>query len=82
MLMDHSNAKSNGIVRIPKNCPTSINVDFAFIRGVQAADDIHQSGFAGPVLTQQNMDFASVQVKINPAIGRQISEIFTNPSKL
>ena len=82
MLMDHSNAEVDGIVWIPKNGLVSVHINFTVIRAVQAANNIHQSGFTRPVLTQQNMDFAMAQVEINLAVGRQISEILCNPMKV
>ena len=48
---------------------SALEQDFAGIRQVQAAEDFHQGGLAGTVLTHQGVDRAGLDIEWHPVQG-------------
>jgi hypothetical protein len=58
MLVDHPYPVFNGIPGGVKLYPLAVNENLPFIRPVKAIQDVHEGTLAGPVFTQQRMDFS------------------------
>ena len=52
VLMDHPNTLSDGISWLVDLHFLAIQEDLPFVRGVEAVQDVHQGGFASPILSQ------------------------------
>ena len=59
VLMDHPDAASDGVFRVPDLDPLAVDEDLTLIRGVEAVEDLHQGGLARAVLAEDAEDFTA-----------------------
>ena len=63
--MHHADAGGEGFARRTEMHPVAINTHFTFIVGIDTGDDLHGSGLASTVFTDETMNLASPQHQIN-----------------
>ena len=69
MLMNHTDAQRDGVVRGADMHFLAVYADMARVRAVNAGEHVHQRGLAGAVFTQQGQDFAAEYSQVNILIG-------------
>ena len=74
MLMDHANAQGNRIVRGLDVHPLAANINFAFIRPVEAHQHVHQRRFARTIFAQKRKYFAFAHRQIHIRIGHDVAK--------
>ena len=79
VLVDHPDAKANGIERTMQVDGLAVEEDLAGIRSQKAVHDVHQGGFAGAVFAQQRVDLAPADVQVHAVIRPQLSEGLDDP---
>ena len=57
-------------------------LEIASIRRIGAGDDVDQGGFAGAVLTEQNMNLAMAKIEIHSVQRHHAGKIFRYPGQL
>src|SRR5690606_28123092 len=75
-LMDEADAVLLGDGRRGDVHRLAVETDLPFVRPKNAIDDVHQGGLAGSVLAGKGMDFAALQLEINPSQGPDWPERF------
>jgi hypothetical protein len=78
VLMHHSDAGGDGVIGGVNVNGFSIDDDLAFVRTMQAIDQIHQCTFARSVFSEQGMDLAFAQIKVDIVTGEYL-EIVVMP---
>src|SRR5207245_2491600 len=82
VLMHHPDAQLDRILRSSDVHQAAIELDLAGIACHHAIDDVHQSRFAGAVLTEKRVDPAPVDDQVHAVYRPQASEGFSDPSEL
>src|SRR2546422_1109968 len=73
-LVDHADPPSEGVVGGTEADPLLPKVQGALVRLQQAEQDVHQGGFAGPVLAQDRMDLACLNLEVYVVEGEHPGE--------
>jgi hypothetical protein len=63
MLVDHPNAQANRFQRTPDFHWMTIDPDLTIVRLIKPGEDIHQGRLARPVLAEQCMNFAMLEIE-------------------
>ena len=79
--MDHANPAGGGVMGGAKGDLMTFEVDGPLIRGEKTVEDAHQRRLAGAVFSQERVDFALIQVKVDTVIGDQPAKPFGNALK-
>ncbi len=74
LLMDHADARIDGVRGIFELDRHAIEVHAAFRRLINAVKDVHERGFAGAVLAQYGVHFALADIKIDTIIGKDLGD--------
>jgi hypothetical protein len=74
--MDHADPGRNRIAWGMDLNLLAIDEDLAFIRLVQAIQDVHQGGFARAILSEQGVDLAMFQRQVDVIIGEHARKPF------
>jgi hypothetical protein len=69
VLVDHADAVRDRVAGRPESDRHAVDLDLAAIRPVEPGQDAHQRRFAGPVLSDQGMDFAPGRLEIDVIVG-------------
>ena len=54
----------------------TIEEDLSFVLAVEAVQDVHQGGLAGPVLTQQGVNLSLFKLEVDVIVGQNAGEAF------
>ena len=81
-LVQPRRARSNGIARSLEVDHRSIDEDLTLVGGVEAVEDVHQSGLAGAVLPEQTEDLTGLNGQVDRVIGQDAGESLGYVSQL
>lgn len=79
MLMQHADAPAHGVPGGLEAHPLAVEVDFPAGWLVQAAQDVHQRGFARAVLPEQRVDLTGFDDQVDVVVGHQGPENLGDP---
>ena len=60
----------------------AVDEDFALVGPVEAAEDVHQGGFAGAVFAEQAEDFAGPDFQVDVGVGDDLAEALGDAAQL
>ena len=60
----------------------SVDADLTLVRLIQPVEDIHQSGFARAIFTQQRVNLTFFQIEADVIVGEYAGETFGDASGL
>ena len=74
VLVDHPDAGVDRLARVSEGAGRPVDDDLARVRLVQAGQDVHQGGLAGPVLTEEAQHLAAVDRDADVVVGEDARE--------
>ena len=69
MLVHHLDAARDGVGGSRDLDGPAVDQDLACVGYGEAVEDVHQGGFAGPVLAEQGVNFAPPQIEVDMVVG-------------
>ena len=82
MLVDHTDVQTVGIIRVLDFYLFAILLNDALFRLIQAKENAHKCTLTGPVLAEQRVDLASLQLKSDVIIGFDPGKLLCNMEHL
>jgi len=82
MLMDHADAVPGGIDRVIDDAVLSIEGHRTVVRQRQTDDHLHEGRLAGPVLSEDAVDLAGVEIEIDRVAGDHLPIPLGHPPQL
>src|SRR5690606_11363563 len=79
LLVDDRDAELLCLQRARKRHVLSLKEDGAFVTLIDARQDLHERGFAGPVLTDEHLHLARVHVEVDALQRLDTGKAFTHP---
>ena len=82
MLVHHADAGRDGIPGRMQLQPLAVDEHFTRRRCVKPIEDVHESGLAGSVLTEQGNDLAFSNVEVDVVVGEHTRKLLCNALQL
>ena len=82
VLVDHTDAKADGMGRACNVNRHPVEENFAAILGVEAEEDLDEGALAGAVLTEQTVDFTCCNGEVDTVIGGETAKTLGDPAHL
>ena len=74
MLVHHANAGMDGVLGSCEIGRLAVDQDFALVRAVETAENVHQRRLAGTVLPQQAEDLSGTDIEMYVRVGDHRTE--------
>ena len=82
VLVDHADAQPDRLPRGVDRHRFAVEHDLALVRVVEPVEDVHQRRLAGPVLPEQRVDLAALQLEVDRVVRDQRAEALGDPAQL
>ena len=82
VLVDHADAQPDRLPRGVDRDRLAVEQDLALVRVVEPVEDVHQRRLAGPVLPEQRMDLAALELEVDRVVRDQRAEALRDPAQL
>lgn len=82
VLVHHADAAVDGIARVGERDLFAVHRDGALVRLLHAVQDLHQSGLAGAVLTDESVDGAAAHGDVDVVVGHDPGEPLGDAAEL
>ena len=82
MLVDHADARGDGVRGRRPNALLSANEDLPGVRPQHAVEDLHGGGFARAVFPDDAMNGAGLDPQIHPRVGQHAAELLGQSAQL
>lgn len=82
VLVDHADAAVDGVARVGERGLFAVHRDGALVRLLHAVQDLHQSGLAGAVLTDESVDGTAAHGDVDVVVGHDPGEPLGDAAEL